>query len=312
MSRVKEVDISKGIAIILVVYGHVILGLHSAGLWNNVNYRLQYSFIYGFHMPLFFFLSGLFIKDWIEKDQKNAMVTKANRLLRPYLIWSIVQGIIMIVLSSSTNSKNSWQLLAKIPTEPFSQFWYLYDLFFLFLIYYVVIKKFKISEMWLLVIAALIAPFAFYINFWQSFRIFYYLLFFVLGSVFWQHKEILIRMPIFVCAFVFILLNMLFFFWHTNSLITHIGGVFIALSGIALVISCAHHIQSNILSKIGQLSMPIYLIHIISLAGVRISLLKIGITNIYIHVVLGFLFGIIIPLLVYMILRKTKLNKIVF
>lgn len=263
-------------------------------------------------MPLFFFLSGLFIKNWIKKDQKNAMVSKANRLLRPYLIWSIIQGTIMIVLSSSTNSKNSWQLLMKIPTEPFAQFWYLYDLFFLFLIYYVVIKKFKIPEMWLLVIAAFIAPFAFYINFWQCFRIFYYLLFFVLGSVFWQYKERLIRMPIFLYAFVFILLNLLFFFWHTNALIIHIGGIFIALSGIALVISCAKHIKSNILSKIGQLSMPIYLIHIVAMAGIRIVLLKIGMTNIYLHVILGFLFGLIIPILVYMLLKKIKINKIIF
>ena len=43
------VDIAKGIGILLVVYGH---------LHNPIN-----TFIYAFHMPLFFFLSGFFIKN---------------------------------------------------------------------------------------------------------------------------------------------------------------------------------------------------------------------------------------------------------
>lgn len=42
------VDIAKGIGILLVVYGH---------LKNPFN-----PFIYAFHMPLFFFLSGFLLK----------------------------------------------------------------------------------------------------------------------------------------------------------------------------------------------------------------------------------------------------------
>lgn len=45
-NRIEEVDISKGIGMVLVITGHLCVG---APLRN---------FIYSFHMPLFFVLSG--------------------------------------------------------------------------------------------------------------------------------------------------------------------------------------------------------------------------------------------------------------
>lgn len=46
-NRIEEVDISKGIGMVLVIMGHLCV---SASLRN---------FIYSFHMPLFFILSGM-------------------------------------------------------------------------------------------------------------------------------------------------------------------------------------------------------------------------------------------------------------
>ena len=43
------------------VYGHVLDGLFNAGV-TVPRYHLQHDFIYSFHMPLFFVLSGLFAK----------------------------------------------------------------------------------------------------------------------------------------------------------------------------------------------------------------------------------------------------------
>ena len=53
MKREKYIDVAKGFGILLVVYGHVI---------SNCDLRpdltLIQKFIYSFHMPLFFFISG--------------------------------------------------------------------------------------------------------------------------------------------------------------------------------------------------------------------------------------------------------------
>ena len=60
-NRSHWVDYAKAIGIVLVVYGHVLKGLHSAGIkMPEAFYELSYSIVYTFHMPLFFFLSGLF------------------------------------------------------------------------------------------------------------------------------------------------------------------------------------------------------------------------------------------------------------
>lgn len=59
--RESWVDYAKGIGIILVVYGHVARGLFNSGISVPLNlYHLLDSIVNTFHMPLFFFLSGLF------------------------------------------------------------------------------------------------------------------------------------------------------------------------------------------------------------------------------------------------------------
>ena len=58
----ESIDIAKGIGILLVVFGHLTVGK------QNV-----YSFIYSFHMPLFFLLSGLFSSN--KDSLKNILIS---------------------------------------------------------------------------------------------------------------------------------------------------------------------------------------------------------------------------------------------
>ncbi|MEO7862090.1 MAG: acyltransferase family protein [Nitrospirales bacterium] len=53
--RNKTVDIAKGLGILLVVFGHNWIVLHEKGELFRV--------IFSFHVPLFFFLSGIFFKE---------------------------------------------------------------------------------------------------------------------------------------------------------------------------------------------------------------------------------------------------------
>lgn len=58
MLRQKWIDICKGIGIIAVVLGHVIVRLESEGI-INIWGILMCNFIYSFHVPLLFVLSGI-------------------------------------------------------------------------------------------------------------------------------------------------------------------------------------------------------------------------------------------------------------
>lgn len=73
-SRVGYVDIAKGIGITLVVMGHNDFALISP---------FAHKLIYSFHMPMFFFMSGMFFKPdigfWTFVRQRF------NRVLRPFL-----------------------------------------------------------------------------------------------------------------------------------------------------------------------------------------------------------------------------------
>jgi fucose 4-O-acetylase-like acetyltransferase len=61
-SRLTWVDTAKGFGIILVVLGHALRGLVSSEILTSTPLvRFADDWIYAFHMPLFFFLSGLFL-----------------------------------------------------------------------------------------------------------------------------------------------------------------------------------------------------------------------------------------------------------
>ena len=76
-SRLQYIDVLKGIAIILVLIGH-----------RSVNEYVT-VFIYMFHMPLFFFISG-YLDRMNEIEMKTVLKKKAKRLLYPYVTFGIL------------------------------------------------------------------------------------------------------------------------------------------------------------------------------------------------------------------------------
>jgi polysaccharide biosynthesis protein PslL len=80
-SRLAYIDIARGIGILLVVLGHTLA---------EANYHVQNSsvlflgrLIYSFHMPLFFFLSGMFFKS--DLPFLDVLKRRFDSILKPYL-----------------------------------------------------------------------------------------------------------------------------------------------------------------------------------------------------------------------------------
>lgn len=74
MKRIQYIDIAKGIGIMLVVIGH-----------SHIEYG--HYLIYMFHMPLFFYLSGIFYK---QTSVCSSIKGKAKKLLVPFAIFLVV------------------------------------------------------------------------------------------------------------------------------------------------------------------------------------------------------------------------------
>ncbi|MBP1839908.1 acyltransferase family protein [Formosa algae] len=66
MKRIEWIDTTKAIGMFLVFYGHYIEDLIELDYSQDIA-QLQFNFIYAFHMPMFFALSGFFAKKVTDK-----------------------------------------------------------------------------------------------------------------------------------------------------------------------------------------------------------------------------------------------------
>ncbi len=131
-ARLAWVDVAKGIGILLVVAGHVLAGLVDGGILPRPDwFRPLLLLIYLFHMPLFFFLSGLFIAERIARGRTAFLRQMGKAVVWPFFLWSIVQSLIAYAAAGYTNTPvdDLGAALAGILVEPPAQFWFLYALF---------------------------------------------------------------------------------------------------------------------------------------------------------------------------------------
>ena len=99
-SRSLLVDVAKGLAIGLVALGHTNQGEITRGWWGASAFGIHLNdFIYSFHMPAFFFLSGVFLRSSVDKRGSwRFMLGKLRTVLYPYLLWSLLLPATMLVL----------------------------------------------------------------------------------------------------------------------------------------------------------------------------------------------------------------------
>src|ERR1700758_4137761 len=91
-SRSMIVDVVRGIAIVLVVLEHTNQGVFNRGWWGRPAMGIHLdSAIYSFHMPAFFFASGIFVNASIAKRGPwQFTLTKLKTLIYPYVLWSFI------------------------------------------------------------------------------------------------------------------------------------------------------------------------------------------------------------------------------
>lgn len=128
-SRQAWIDRSRGLGVILVVFGHVLGGLVRANMFPAGMPASMMDFtLYTFHMPLFFFLAGLNVEHSLARGAKRFLSEKLWTIAYPYVLWSLIQGGIAMMFSADANSPVYPADLAAIWYRPIAQFWFLYAL----------------------------------------------------------------------------------------------------------------------------------------------------------------------------------------
>ncbi|MCL7422614.1 MAG: acyltransferase [Methylobacter sp.] len=313
------VDYAKAIGVFLLVYGHVARGVFHAGIQiDETLYRLTDSIIYSFHMPLFFFLSGLFFCGSLNKrGPTGVFASKVDTIVYPYLLWSILQGTLEASLSSHTNSNISYSDVFALLWQPRAQFWFLYALFMIFTLATLVFSKAP-DKLALPVFAASICAYIFQADIPSAFHLNFItnnFVFFVFGILLrrWSESDWLASKYLLLAAFAGFIGSQYLFHGILGLSYVHKGGLslWVALASILFIVALSKNLAKKPAAwfrLIGSSSMAIYLMHILAGSGTRIVLMDIfNVNSSSVHLAAGCVIGIAAPLLIAQLISRYRI-----
>lgn len=310
-----NVETLRGIAIVLVVMGHVIGSASDGGMKVADDSFLRY-FYYTFQylrMPLFTVISG-----WVyalrPAEIDNAidfMIKKARRILIPMIF---VGGLYYIVqsLTPGTNNSNSLKEIWKITIYPYTFYWYLYSLFIVFFIVAILDSYKLMKNSFSLVVVTLISIFILiyrdtmisveFPNYFGFKGAIYLFPFFVIGVGIQRFKSIFQNKVLIIVLTTILLgsliLQQLVWFGTLDYGFSGIGGLglIIGLSGTIVIFKSKLNIKS--LVWMGSYSFTIFLFHSFGTSGGRIILLRLGIQNTSLIFFFSLFLGLFLPIAV--------------
>jgi fucose 4-O-acetylase-like acetyltransferase len=343
--RLQWVDYLRGIAIILVVYHHVRIGIERSHIIVPAALVKANMIFYSFRMPLFFMLSGIFInRSLLKKPAGEIAGIKFEKLLYPYFIWAFIQISLQLLFVQFTNTSRSLIDYTHIFYHPRSldQFWYLPALFNATMFYLFVKTKLKPNILLHLTIALFLyflSPYFQSISILSDWMEFY--IFFAIGDIiskffFQQHAQkffnntgtFILIIPIFIAAQLYYLKNDIGYTTLLTDLesikqnyLLHIWDqtvfLFIALVGCITMFKLAFLLQRlqvfPFLRVLGYHSLQIYVMHVIITGCIRVIFLKyLFIVNPYVLLFSSIAIGVIVPVIIYNLLIKDNVGWFLF
>ena len=312
-TREKWVDDVKVIACILVVLGHFFQSMTLANILpDNDLYRWFITTIYYFHVPLFFICSGYLyqkyskvnsVGDWCKNVKKKALALGV-----PYATFTVATWTLKKIFSGNVNREIGGfsETLFLHPTSPY---WYLYALFFIFLVT-LTFNSVKAATVGLIV--ALVAKVLILTGGGYS----------VYAISTALSNEIWFVLGMGICAFdvrlkgrkvqgtilglLFIILSIVVYTAKiSGSVISFVMGL-LACVAVILMVADFEEKFGNSMDFLTKYTMPIFLMHTLFAAPTRSVLLKMGVTNAVVHVVLGLSISFAGPIIATLIMKKTK------
>lgn len=319
--RTDWVDYAKGIGIILVVYGHLL----SSGYHSDLGIPKQFfgfsdSIIYGFHMPLFFLLSGLFVEKSLQKHgSRKYLYNQLRRLVYPYFIWSILQMSVEVIFSNHTQKGTSLSDILVIVYQPWGQFWFIYALFLMQLIFVLVNRLGEFAPEILVIIGAGLFFFPIQIEVAALTPFSAHFIFFISGILFRKYlwDKGIIKPSIWIIFISFIVLMSSGIYIFTNAVKpTRLASsnhplyfMYLAIVGIYFCMSLSQYLAGKnifpFLRTLGLYSIQIYLAHMLAGVGLRVILVELfNLQNWELNIVLGVSFALIAPIYLQIITKK--------
>ena len=310
--RVEWVDSFKGIAIVLVVIGHVIGGLRTSGILSDSS-RFLYRWIYAFHMPALFFASGLFARRSLGEGFARFLGKKLQRIAYPYFVWGLLTWACQMLMSDYMNTRpDPWGPL-RLFYCPEAGPWFLYILLVIFLVF-AAVTRLRISRSGFVAISGVVYALgiAGVFSFWSALdKTSEFLMYFALGAAVGRESQQLagrgsMRWLAVLALGSLILLSALVWLGldeiRTARPLPALAGI-VALY--ALSCGLAQAGRSTFFRLCGVMSLEIYVLHPFpSVLGRAVLLRGCGIHAAWPHVAVGVTLGVCGPLAVAWLCRR--------
>lgn len=329
----QELYFIRGVAIVLVVIGHVIGNSKASGMrqmHDSDIFGLTWlsDFIYTFHMPIFFIASGIAFATFSSKNITwiKFVQFRLRRLLIPLVCWA---PVFFIFQSLSKGDQVTIFNITNAVIHPYAIFWFIHALTFASCFSFVCLKIFKSKLIYMLLSIIIFALSLFSENsmiYWIiDWNIFYacgFFLAFYLDKIYSIIETSSLKLIYTNLALLLMIMFITNYFLTVNQMTNFINGIiaflFIYTIGILVKVKqlsipfgkILHSIKCNFIYW-GKISITIYLFHIYFINCTRILLSKFfNTTNPSLHLILGFSTGMIGSIIIYNFLyNKSKIFR---
>jgi len=236
--------------------------------WTEREGLLQeiYSYIYLFHMPLFFLISGIFCIEAMRKSPINTFISRTESIAWPYMFWDFfVRTAMLPLISPLMNSPPldiGWMArLIQSLTGELS--WFLWTLY----VMQILLIPFARIPMWSLFLISLAACLYLQDSNLGSFNfVVDHLPFLLFGAtlqpfltnekISHSWTQILLSLVAFVMLGVALILG-----WTTFKLVWVLCGIVGSLASLCLVGYLGKAVGQRLLANLGMASLAIYVLH---------------------------------------------------
>ncbi|GGC73682.1 acyltransferase [Hoyosella rhizosphaerae] len=282
-SRVEWVDVAKGACILLVVLFHATNFMITRG-YGSESWVAFNAFLEPIRMPLFFLVAGLFASKVLGTSWSNIWRRRVMLMLYLYGLWLLLRfGFFALVPGASLTGEESspFNLLTAL-VVPHNGLWFVYAL----ALYFAAAKlladrdpRIQISVAFTVSLAAYSADFMPWT--WQNMGA--YFLFFLIGV---NGKEILLTLARWTSIPAIALLAISYsagFYAVNNSELGEfsLARIMLTLLGLALGVLAAARLRwgvgVRVLSTLGTVTLPVYLMHEIAMGSFAYALLSTGV-----------------------------------
>lgn len=316
----EHIETLRGLAVILVVFGHMIGITNTGGMRVNDDsiYRYLYYSLEYIRLPLFTVISG-----WVYANKPVQAITqsrfikgKFRRLIIPMLVIGTLLFLFRMIVPG-TNSTPDISRLPRIFLFPYDVYWYLFSLFLIFLTVSALDTRPFLHKIGGWSITLLCAFIFLFIsenfldpipNFFSFKGAAYLFPFFLLGVGIFRFKDFLLNDKItFFISLVFaasVILQQMVWFGYFPMQEKHSAlGMTVGISAVLLLFRLK--LKNRLLIWIGGYAYGIFLFHVFFTGGSRIIFTRMGIENQAIVLVLGVILAILSSILVETLIKNS-------